>query len=191
MRARSAYISEEIGMLECYGKSYEDGDEDCEDCPLSGDCESLSELRAQQVRIAKRPGMPAVKPRPQREEEQDDEVPWLRRDPEEEPQQDPWAQFHAPPQPQTAPHPQYANPRYMVPIPPTPMQPFMHPGMHSSAQIIPHPAPHLTYMMANPVDCPMPECGEEWYKRVFKNVASGVLSESGRQFYEFFRRFRF
>lgn len=187
MSARSGYLNEEAGLLVCYGKQYDESDEDCEECPLSGDCETLTELRRQQRRPARVAKIPAVKPRPKpREEEQEDDwhVPWAVPDDPDVP-----PSWHAPAP--NRPIPQYAHPQYMVPVPPTPMQTYMQPGMHSSAQVIPHPAPHLTYMISNPVDCPMPIVDERWWIRVAKNVASAALSEGGRQFYEFFRRFRF
>jgi len=199
MSARSEHLNEEAGLLVCYGKSYDEEDDDCSDCPLSGDCETLTELRREQKsssRVARR--MPAVRPRYVQDEEEEEEeetrVPWA--EPEQPEVPPPWQiPFAGPPwqpQPQQKmPHPQYAHPQYMIPAPPAPMSPYMHPGLHSTAQIIPHPAPHLTYMASNPVDCPMPIVDESWYGRVAKNVLSGVLSEGGRQFYEFFRRFRF
>lgn len=195
LSARSEHLTEEAGLLICYGKQFSEGDEDCDDCALRADCETLTGLRKAQgkaTRVAKR--IPTFKP--SRRDDEDDE------EEEEEEWRAPWAEqarqvpdsWYAPPsqetQQKTIPQ-QYGNPHYMVPHPPTPMQPYMQPGMHCSAQMIQHPAPHLTYMMANPVDCPMPIAGEKWYKRVALNVASAALSEGGRQFYEFFRRFRF
>lgn len=200
MSARSEHLSEEAGLLVCYGKHYKERDEDCSTCELNGDCETLTELRRAQQRPARVAKIPTG---PTEEDDYDDEL-----EDEDEDENDPWviprpsrgvkrkeAPQWAQPQPTEVPPqwcgPQYAHPQYMVPVPPQPMQPYTQPGMHSTANIVPHPAPHLTYMMSNPIDCPMPMVDERWYSRVAKNVASGVLSEGGRQFYEFFRRFRF
>jgi hypothetical protein len=191
MSARSEHLSEEAGLLVCYGKSYDEDDDDCSDCPLSGDCETLTELRSSQrkgVRVAKMPPIQPQRREEEEDEEEDERVPWaIPSEPSVPPT---WAPPKSAAYPQV-PMPQYADPRYMVPVPPAPMQPYVHPGLQNTAQIMPHPSPHLTYMVSNPIDCPMPVVDEGWYMRIAKNVLSGALSEGGRQFYEFFRRFRF
>jgi len=180
MSARSEHLDESIGMLVCYGKQYKEEDEDCSSCPLSGDCETLTDLRRVH---RKKSHVAKIRPtnykfveeeEEEQEEEQGEEIPWAQ------PQE-----VVIPPHWQ-----QPSQPQYIAPRPQNAIQ-FQPPGMHCSAQMIPHPAPHLTYMVSNPVDCPMPIVGETWYSRMGKNVLSGVLSEAGRQFYEYFRRFRF
>lgn len=185
MSAKSQYLYEDAGMLDCYGEGYDEFDDDCSDCPQSLDCETLSGLKKgakkEKRYVAK---MPRVKVRTVEKEEREEASQWVHPQQVQAPQ-------HWNTQQQNMPHPQYSNIQYMTPVPPTPMQPYTQPGMQSSAQIIPHPAPHLTYMVSNPIDCPMPAVDESWYVRVGKNVLSGVLSEGGRQLYEYFRRYRF
>ena len=178
MSARSEHRDESVGMIACYGKQNKEEDDDCADCPLSGDCETLTDLRRgahKKSRVAK---IPPTSYRFVEEEEEN----------EQEEEEVPWAEPRRPAMP---PHwQQPSQPMYITPQPQNAMQ-FHPPGMHCSAQIVPHPAPHLTYMVSNPVECPMSVVGEAWYSRMGKNVLSGVLSEAGRQFYEYFRRFRF
>lgn len=176
MSARSEHLDESVGMLVCYGKQYQEEDEDCASCPLSGDCETLTDLQKASRKKSKVAKIPPNNYRfvEEEEEQEEEEVPWAQ-----------------PQRPATPIHwQQPTQPQYIAPQAQNSMQ-FQPPGMQCSAQIVPHPAPHLTYMVSNPVECPMPMVGENWYSRMGKNVLSGVLSETGRQFYEYFRRFRF
>lgn len=188
MSARSEHLDENAGMLICYGKDYDVNDDDCSDCPQSFDCETLTELhggRRKKQRVAK---MPPVKFR--RAEEEEEEIPWA--EPEHAaPQtcQSPWQQKVS--ERAIPVNPQFTPQQYIMPTAPPPVPHYENPGLHSSAHIMNHPAPHLTYMVSNPIDCPMPSTNETWYARIGKNALSGALSEGGRQFYEFFRRFRF
>ena len=192
MSARSEHLNEEAGLLVCYGKQYDEDDDDCFDCPLNSDCETLTGLRKSNRRGVKVAKIPAA--RAKKEEDEDDEDEdydeelergWNTTKPKKTTIPPQWAE------PTKVAPGQYAHPLYMTPMPPVPMQPYVQPGLHNTGQIIPHPSPQLTYMVANPIDCPMPTAEEPWYMRIAKNVASGTLSEGGRQFYEFFRRFRF
>lgn len=186
MSAKSAFLNQEVGLLECYGKNYSLSDDDCAVCEMRGDCKTLTGMRRKTV-VAKKPKarMPRVSLRPKPayhswEEEEYEEEDSFEDEMEEE--YDP-RQYHYPWGPSI---PQPIQPYQSAPYPPPPP-----PGLYSSASMIPHPAPHLTYMYSHPVDCPMPMADESWVGRIGKNVLSGALSEGGRQVYEFFRRFRF
>lgn len=52
MSARSAYLHEEAGLNACYGKSFQKHDEDCIECDVQSDCESLTALRRQRGKTA-------------------------------------------------------------------------------------------------------------------------------------------
>lgn len=173
MSIRSDYLTEEAGMHECFGKSFREYDIDCEECDNRIDCKNLTNLRKlSKAKVAKRSPTPKSEYRNFASKREEEEEEYWESDETQVPKS------------------------WITPQPPAQIQyphntQFIPPGMHSSAHIIPHPAPHLTYMVSNPVDCPMPIVGETWYARIGKNVLSGALSEGGRQIYEYFRRFRF
>lgn len=175
MKHKSEYLQEDYAMLVCYGKSFDEYDDDCIECDMNSDCETLSALNRGSKVKKKYTGMPAVKPVFVKEEKEKEEFRWRSSPQNGGAVQAPiyWSQpYTHEPTPQQNPY-------------------YPQPGLNCNASIVPHPAPHLTYMQSNPIDCPMPMADEKWQRRVAKNVLSGILSETGRQVFEFFRRFRF